>query len=134
MIGINRNVLKSSLAITTNVGCKNSCSYCPQKSIIQAYKKMSAETNMSFDTFTSSVKSVPRSVALSFSGFSEPWLNPDCTRMILYAHDQKFKIRVNSTLIGMQPEDIHQLTTVPFIKFVVHLPDNQHLTRIKGYI
>ncbi len=131
MIRIHKQRLRASLAITTNVGCKNSCSYCPQKSIIQAYKKFPAVTSMSFDTFIASIESVPRNVALSFSGFSEPWLNPDCTRMIIYAHKQKFKIRVNTTLIGMQPEDINQLTPVPFIKFVVHLPDNQNLTRIR---
>jgi hypothetical protein len=50
--------------------------------------------------------------------------------MILHAHEQDYKIRVNTTLIGMQPEDIHQLKPVPFIKFVVHLPDDQELTRI----
>lgn len=131
MIGISKHGLRSSLAITTNVGCRNGCSYCPQKSIVQAYHKVSNASSMSFETFTSCIVSVPRSVALSFSGFSEPWLNPECTRMILYAHEQKFKIRVNTTLIGMFPDDIHQLTSVPFIKFVVHLPDNQNLTRIR---
>ena len=131
MIRLFNHRLRSSLAITTNVGCKNVCSYCPQKSIVQAYNQLSEVISMSFDTFETAVESVPGSVALSFSGFSEPWLNPDCTRMVLLAHEKEFKIRVNTTLIGMQPEDIHQLASVPFIKFVVHLPDNQNLTRIR---
>jgi hypothetical protein len=51
--------------------------------------------------------------------------------MILHAHEQNFKIRVNTTLIGIQAEDILQLKQVPFVKFVVHLPDDQNLTHMK---
>lgn len=131
MLRFRNKELKSSLAITTNVGCRNSCSYCPQKDFIQSNKELQGDTSMSFDTFAACIKSVPRSICLSFSGFSEPWLNPDCTRMILHAHEQKFKIRVNTTTIGMQVEDLHQINQVPFIKFVVHLPDDQNLTRIR---
>ena len=130
MRSLKKQQLKASLAITTNVGCRNRCSYCPQKSFMGSYKKLSGDTSMSFDTFASCIRSVPRKICLSFSGFSEPWLNPDCTRMILHAHRQNFKIRVNTTLIGIQPEDIHQLKPIPFIKFVVHLPDDQELTHI----
>ncbi len=127
----NKQGLESSLAITTQVGCRNLCSYCPQKSFIQSYKKLQGDSSMSFETFSTCIKSVPRNICLSFSGFSEPWLNPHCTRMVLHAHKQNFKIRVNTTLIGMQAEDIHLLKPVPFIKFVVHLPDDQCLTRIR---
>ena len=131
MTRFKQKVLKSSLAITTNVGCRNNCSYCPQLSIIQSYKNLQGDSSMAFETFAACIKSVPRDICLSFSGFSEPWLNPDCTRMILHAHEQNFKIRVNTTLIGMQTKDILQLKPVPFIKFVVHLPDDQELTRIR---
>lgn len=123
--------LKSSLAITTRVGCRNNCSYCPQKAFIQAYKNLKGENTLSFETFSACIRTVPRDICLSFSGFCEPWLNPHCTRMILHAHEQKFRIRVNTTLIGMTGADIQQLKKVPFIKFVVHLPDNQQLTHIK---
>jgi len=128
---INKQQLKSSLAITTTVGCRNNCSYCPQSSFIRSYKKLAGDTSMSFETFADCISSVPRNICLSFSGFSEPWINPDCTRMILHAHEQKFSIRVNTTLIGMQAEDILQLKQVPFVKFVVHLPDDQNLTHIR---
>ena len=131
MAMFNTQQLKSSLAITTSVGCRNNCSYCPQKSFIQSYKKREGATRMSFDTFAACIRSVPGDICLSFSGFCEPWLNPDCSRMILHAHRQNFKIRVNTTLVGMKPVDIEQLKEVPFIKFVVHLPDDRQLTHIK---
>lgn len=131
MKGLFRQQLKTSLAITTNVGCRNLCSYCPQKSFIQSYRGLSGNPLLTFETFVSCIQTVPRDICLSFSGFSEPWLNPDCTRMILHAHEQNFKIRVNTTLIGMKAKDINQLEPIPFIKFVVHLPDDQGLTRIR---
>lgn len=131
MMKIHRQRLKSSLAITTMVGCRNRCSYCPQDAFIRSYKKRSDITSMSLDTFIRCMETVPVSVAISFSGFSEPWLNPECTRMVLHAHHLGYRIRVNTTLIGMKPEDMSALKTVPFIKFVVHLPDDQNLTRIR---
>lgn len=124
-------VLKSSLAITTIAGCRNQCSYCPQKSFVRSYRRISEQLKMSMDTFRKCITTVPLDVCLSFSGFCEPWLNPDCTRMILHAHEKGFRIRVNTTLVGMSPEDVHQIKTIPFVKFVVHLPDDSGLTHIK---
>ena len=128
---IHRQRLKSSLAITTMVGCRNRCSYCPQDSFIRSYRKRSDVTRMSPDTFIRCMETVPRNVAISFSGFSEPWLNPECTRMVLHANRLGYRIRINTTLIGMKPEDIAAIKPVPFIKFVVHLPDDQNLTGIR---
>jgi len=51
--------------------------------------------------------------------------------MVLYAHEKGFRIRVNTTLVGMTTEDVRLLTRIPFVKFVVHLPDNSGLTRIR---
>lgn len=127
----NKQQLKSSLAITTMVGCRNNCSYCPQSTFIRAHKKLGGAAVLSYENFVRCIQSVPRDICLSFSGFCEPWLNPHCTSMILHAHEQGFPIRVNTTLMGMTREDIHKLKEIPFIKFVVHLPDNQELTRMK---
>ncbi len=123
--------LKSSLAITTNIGCRNMCSYCPQSTVIKAYRERSGIKKMSLETFKSCMKTVPKNIPLSFSGFSEPWLNPECSAMLLHAGEQGYPIRVNTTLIGMKTADVALLSKLSFIKFVVHLPDNQQLTRIK---
>jgi hypothetical protein len=86
---------------------------------------------MSIETFEKCISTVPKNICLSFSGFSEPWLNPFCTQMILMANKKGYKIRVNTTLAGMTISDVEQIKEIPFIKFVVHLPDNEGLTRIK---
>jgi hypothetical protein len=56
---------------------------------------------------------------------SEPWLNPECTRMLIYAHEKGHKIRVRTTLRGMGEEDIFQLEKVPFLEFSVHVPSTE---------
>ncbi len=122
--------LKSSLAITTHAGCRNQCLYCPQKSFIEAYRKRSVIATLSLRTFKTCLDSVPVNICISFSGFCEPWMNPDCTRMILHAHQKGHQIRVNTSLVGIRPEDVELLKDIPFIKFVVHLPDNKGMTRI----
>jgi len=127
---LKKKELKSSLAISTIVGCRNQCSYCPQKVFTEAYRSRSDNLKMSIELFEKCILTVPKHICLSFSGFSEPWLNPDCTSMILSAHHKGFKIRVNTTLVGMKTNDLDQLKDIPFVKFVVHLPDDNQLTKI----
>ena len=121
----------SSMEITTKVGCKIGCLYCPQEKIIKAYTKRSDTFMMSFDTFKTSLNKIPVGVDLHFSGMSEPWLNPECTKMLLYAHKRGHKIAVFSTLVGMNLTDIDSLQNVPCKSFFVHLPSNEGYERIK---
>ncbi len=125
------NKISRSLAITTHIGCKNQCVYCPQNTIIKAYSAHSSKRKMQLEDFKNYIKTVPTTVPLSFAGFSEPWLNPEATAMLLYANEKGFSVRVNTTLIGMNKEDILQMETIPFVKFAVHLPDNAAHTNIK---
>jgi uncharacterized Fe-S cluster-containing radical SAM superfamily protein len=122
--------INSSLAITTVIGCKNQCSYCPQKTIIKAFIAISKNSIMRLDNFKKFISTVPKNITLSFAGFSEPWLNTEATEMLLYANSNGFPIRVNTTLIGMNSNDIKRMEDVPFVKFAVHLPDNSKHTKI----
>jgi hypothetical protein len=85
---------------------------------------------MSFDTFKACINKLPSSVVLHFAGMSENWLNPDCTKMVLYAHSRAHDICVLTTLVGMSVADIEQLETVPFQQFLVHLPSNEGYEQI----
>lgn len=111
-----------NMEITTNVGCKNACFYCPQDTFIRAYKKRSDVLQMSFDVFKTCLDKIPLYVGIDFSGMSEPWLNPECKKMLLYAHERGYKILVNTTLVGMKISDIDLIASVPFKGFYVHLP------------
>lgn len=122
--------MERCLAITTKVGCKNQCAYCPQDSFINSYVKRSKITQMNLDCFQRCMDNVPADVHINFAGFGEPWLNPDCTEMLLYAHAHGFKLRVYTTLVGMELSDIYRLREIPFINFVVHLPEDKGQTKI----
>jgi len=121
----------ATLEITTGIGCKNDCSYCPQDVLVKAYKARSSCMQMSFDLFKQCLDKVPKKVRILFSGMAEPWLNKACTDMVCYAHQSGFAIVVYTTLVGMSLDDIDRLQPIPFKKFEVHLPDADSLTRIK---
>lgn len=66
---------------------------------------------------------MPKHVAIHFSGFSEPFLNPQCIDMIEYAHREGYKIVLFSTLVGLKSKDIEKLRRCS-PELTLHLPDN----------
>jgi sulfatase maturation enzyme AslB (radical SAM superfamily) len=119
------------MEITTRIGCINRCSYCPQDKLIRAYRNVSDILEMDLDTFKKCVDKIPVDTRIHFSGFSEPWLNPRCTDMVVYAHKTGHKIQVFTTLVGMTANDIEVIKTIPFENFIVHLPDADGKTHIQ---
>lgn len=77
---------------------------------------------MSLDMFKVCLDKLPKSVGIRFTGFSEPFLNPACSDMILYAQERGHTIRVSTTLVGMTPRDVEAIESVPFELFNVHFP------------
>jgi hypothetical protein len=118
------------MEITTRIGCTNRCSYCPQDVLIGAYKKISSITMMNLTVFTRCIDRLPREVIISFSGFCEPWLNPWCTEMVLYAHRKGHTIMVYTTLVGMTEKDIDLLKLIPYRLFRVHIFDPTNDRRV----
>ena len=113
------------LEISTNIGCRVNCSYCPQRIIIDRYHATSdgSPKQMGMDVFEACLRTVPREVDITFSGFSEPCLNPLASEMIQMAHSMGHMIRVYTTLVGMDYERYQSIRSVPFEEFAVHLPD-----------
>lgn len=66
---------------------------------------------------------MPKNVAIHFSGFAEPFLNPQCMYMIEYAHSQGHKISLFSTLVGLKNADVERLQRCS-PEVTLHLPDN----------
>ncbi len=113
-----------TLEITTKIGCPMICKYCPQSLFINRYNKRENNKKiMCFDDFKTMIDKVPLDVRIDFSGMSEPWLNKDCTKMLLYAHNRGHKIGVYTTASGMTIEDVDKIKDVPFQVFMLHLPD-----------
>ena len=120
-----------AIAVTTRIGCKVACSYCPQSKLIKNYLKRSKITQMSFETFKKCIDKIPRKVKIIFSGFSEPFLNPDCSKMIKYGDSQNFKIKIFTTTVGITKADIDILKKINIRRFVIHLPDDKQFTGIE---
>lgn len=119
------------MEITTRIGCSNMCSYCPQDKLMHAYKSVSNILEMDLNTFKKCLDKIPVDINIHFSGFSEPWLNPHCTEMVVYSHKKGHKIQIFTTLVGMTLNDIEIIKKIPFELFIVHLPDSGSKTNIE---
>lgn len=113
--------IKPGIEVTTNIGCNVGCWYCPQQRLVRAYSLYATSRIMLLGSFANYLDLVPTDVELFFSGFSEPWLNNDCTQMVLYAHRKGFGVNVFTVGSFIRSSDISVLENVPFRKFVVHI-------------
>jgi len=120
-----------ALSITTVIGCRVACDFCPQKLLTVAYRQKHGPREMSLETFETCLAKVPPEVPIHFAGFSEPWLNSNCTQMVLHAHRQGRRLRVFTTLVGMSVEDLERIRCVPFEEFEVHLPAQDSIENIQ---
>ena len=128
----------AKMEISTNVACRVQCDFCPQELHIEQYSNKNnlndisygQPTKMSFDTFKKCLSTIPKSVIISFCGYTEPFLNPECSKMIVYAHENGYTIEVFTTLVGMNQEDVEILKQVKYKVFHLHLPDEKNIAKI----
>ena len=119
------------MEITSVIGCKIRCTYCPQDKLMRAYAKRSNIYKMTFDTFKRCLDKIPLNVHIDFSGMAEPWLNPECTKMLLYAHERGYGIAIYTTTVGMTTSDVENFESIPFRQFNVHLADKERYSKIE---
>mgnify|MGYP001474531428 CR=1 FL=1 len=121
------------LEVTTTIGCPVACVYCPQKALRNTYAHRSgASKSMSLVDFEVYLSSVPTSVDVHFSGYSEPWSNADCTEMIRHSVGKGHRTAIFTTLALTTIADLMQLNEWQLKRFVVHLPDMDGLMPIKN--
>ena len=126
-----KNSIAPTMEFTTSIdtknGCVVDCVFCPQRTLQKAYK---GERFLSLDNFKKAVNKIPQEIRVTFAGFTEPWLNPKTTDMLLYAHQEGHPISVFTTGIGMDIDDIERIKNIPYAGnpnggFVLHLPDQE---------
>jgi hypothetical protein len=114
------------LEVTTVASCTVRCTYCPQDALKEAYPKDTAH-RLTLDTWRTCLGKVPPHVRIDFSGFVEPWLNPDCTQFLREALERGYSVGIYTTMQGMRvPEAVCQLLTDHAKQVEVlclHLPD-----------
>ena len=122
--------MKPNIEISTVVGCRMNCDYCPQRIHVLNYTKKWYNTRMRLEDFKTMLSTVPKEVEIVFAGMAEPWLNPECSQMVEYAHEQGYKIGVYTTTSGMRYQDVIMIHDIPFLYFTLHLPDADGLMHI----
>lgn len=112
------------IEITTTIGCKVNCKYCPQERLTKAYcSKNPSNTTMSIEIFKNCIDKLSKDVIVDFAGMAEPWLNEECTDMVEYAVSKGHKVWIYTTLVGMSFLDIERLNSLDIEQLVIHLPD-----------
>lgn len=114
-----------TIEITTRIGCKVNCRFCPQSTLIQNYFKNDADraSVMSLDTFSECLNKTPKDCMIKFCGMSEPFLNPECLEMIKLAVSSGRTVDLYTTLVGVDVSIVEQLCEIPFGFVVLHLAD-----------
>lgn len=112
--------MSGRLEITTHIGCPVNCLDCPQKLLLSKYKGVK---DLSLDDFKLAIDKVPTCTRIDFSGMCEPFANPACTDMILYAAEKGHPLALYTTLQGATLEDYERLKDVWYEVVTIHLPD-----------
>jgi len=107
-----------TLEITTIVGCKNMCDYCPQDKLLAAYN---GNRRMSFLDFKRLLNNVPKNVRIDFTGFSEAFLNNEASLMMRYSIKAGYYVVLYTTLVGFTSNDADILSDVNFYEVVFHM-------------
>lgn len=116
------------LEITTHVGCPMNCLDCPQKLLLSKYH---GKKFMDYDDYTKVIDKIPQGVRIDFSGMCEPFVNPRCTDMILYAANHGNPLALYTTLQGATLEDYERLKDVKYEVVTIHLPDREGRSTFK---
>lgn len=121
----------AAIEITTLIGCRVSCVYCPQKILAREYRKHSNILELNLEDFKTCLNKIPEHVHIIFGGMSEAFLNPGCTQMILYATKKKRKVGITTTLVGMKLSDLEPIKNAGLEFLYLHLPAAEGLESIK---
>ena len=106
-----------TLEITTYIGCPVKCDYCPQDKLLLSYRGGKIMTLNNFKKF---LWKVPKDVRIDFSGFSEPFYNPETISMMQFAYNSNYHLVLYTTLDVLTKEDIRKLKNIRFDEVVFH--------------
>jgi organic radical activating enzyme len=129
-----KSPLAPGLEVSTRVGCRVACTYCPQGALTRAYRANPVSADdiiLKPSVFKEILRKIPSHVVITFAGYSEPWLNPDATEFIEHAHAKGHPIEVFTTLDGLQMSDIERLARLQYNEFTVHLPSDDMQMQLK---
>lgn len=86
---------------------------------------------MTIASFNTVIDKLPKDVQIHFSGFSEPFLNPQCGSMIRNARSAGFRVHLYTTLMGMTEAQAELIRDCHIDVIRLHVPDGKHLKIVK---
>ena len=111
------------LEITTQIGCPVNClKYCPQEVTVGKY---SGKRRLTITDWEIVLSHVPPALPIYFSGFCEPFANPNTIDFIKMAHNAGHPVGMYTTLYQASREAVERLVKYQFMTFCLHLPDGE---------
>lgn len=95
------------LEITTVASCTVRCAICPQDVLKGAYR--GAPHRLTLDNYMLALSNTPKHVRIHFSGFVEPFLNPNAVDMVRIALAMEYRIAIYTTLVGLTDDSAAEL-------------------------
>lgn len=120
------NDLLYKLEITTKIGCKNNCKYCPQDKLITNYSSNDIK-EFTVKNFEICIKHLHHPARIHFSGMCEPFLNSNCSKMIELCYNYNYKVGIYSTLIGASIDDVQVFKNRFVEPFMIHIPNKNYM-------
>lgn len=126
------------LEITPVIGCRVNCRFCPQNLLINTYfaKDKNRKRVMTTDDFEIFLKHTPDNCGIMFAGMAEPFLNPECTKLLQMSCDAGRAVRLYTTLEGAIDRDIDVILNLPLQFVGLHVADKKgyaHITVSEQY-
>ncbi|WP_300791538.1 radical SAM/SPASM domain-containing protein [uncultured Acetatifactor sp.] len=121
-----------TVEITTVIGCKVNCKYCPQNVLLGRYfeKDRNRKRVMTLEDFKVFLRHTPDKCDFMFAGMSEPYLNPDCTEMLKLACEAGKNVSLYTTLEGITKKDVDEILRLPFQFVGLHVADEKNYAKI----
>jgi len=101
------------------------CSFCPQDKLGEAYDDI--KKIMGMEEFNLILSKLPPDCQIDFTGFSEPFLNPNACRMIEAAYATGRQVHLYTTLVGLKPCCVAVLKSIQPTVVRIHVPDGKAL-------
>lgn len=131
--GEKRGMRVGSIEVTTVIGCKVNCKYCPQSLLLNRYFENDKNriSNMSMETFQKCLDFFPKEYDFSFGGMSEPFLNKHFLDMLKLACKRNRKVFLYTTLVGIKQEQVEEILSLPLQFVVIHVADKYQYAKIQ---
>ncbi len=123
---------RPAIEITTQIGCPVNCRYCPQDVLVARYfsRDKSRKKRMTLENYKQCLQNLPPDTVITFSGFCEPFLNPECADLMCYTAEHGNRMSLHTTLVGMTMKDFERIKELPFENVILHTPDRDGYANI----